>query len=173
MYTHHVLLTEGFTQSVDAHEAQHSRIQGVNALVRSICRMSCFADIAHGFAHKAIGAIPNGNGGTGHIFICMHLHGHIDIVKGSFVNELTLAAEEMQLTGLQQLLTILDFNIFFSRYAEENHVTGQFAEDTGLHNTAGSAQHSSDLQIMTTGMGSAGQGVSLSAFGTTHSVQLA
>ena len=173
MHAHHILLAEGFAQRVDAHQAQHSCIQSVDALVRRIGSMRSFANIAHGLAHKAIGAIADRNGGTGHIFIRMHLHCHINIVESAFVNQLALAAQEMQLASLQQLFAIFNFDIFFSRHAKENYITSQLLEHAGLHNAAGSAQHRGDLQIVTASMRSTGQRVGLGAFGTAHSVQLA
>ena len=54
--------------------------------------MGSFTNITHCLTHKAIGAVANGNGGTGHILIGMHLHGHINIIKSTFINQLSLAA---------------------------------------------------------------------------------
>ena len=62
--------------------------------------MGGFADIANGFTYKAVAAFADRNRRLRHIFIGMHLHSHINIIKSTFINQLALAAHKMQLAGL-------------------------------------------------------------------------
>ena len=100
VYTHYILLAEGFAQSVDAHQAQAGSIQRVDTFMRSVGCMSGFADIANSFTYKAVAAFADRNRRLRHIFIGMHLHSHINIIKSAFINQLALAAQKMQLARL-------------------------------------------------------------------------
>ena len=100
VHTHNVLLTEGFTQSIYTHESQAGSVQRVDAFMRRISCMCSSANIAYSFAHKAVAAFTNRNSCLRHILICVHLHCHINIIKGTLINQLALAAQEMQLAGL-------------------------------------------------------------------------
>ena len=91
VYTHYILLAEGFTQSVYAHQAQAGSIQRVDTFMRSVGCMSGFTDIANSFTYKAVAAFTDRNRRLRHIFIGMHLHGHINIIK---------SAHKMQLARL-------------------------------------------------------------------------
>ena len=85
--------------------------------------MSCFTYILNSFANKAVAAFTNGHSCCRHIFISMHLHRHIDIVKSTFINKLPLTSKKMQFAFFDQFITVSKFYIFLSRDAKKYGIT--------------------------------------------------
>ena len=114
-----IFFAEGFAQGVDAHEAQHGRVQGVDAVVRSRRGVRRLAMVFDELADKAVA-------GTSELYFTLrvvrrrdvHLHRRVDIVEAALVNNFFLAAEEMNFSLIPQGIPVFDFNAFFSRHGE-------------------------------------------------------
>ena len=171
MYPDNILFLERFPQGIDAHDSQTGRVQGVDAFMGGIGCMGGFADILYGLANKPVAGRSDSHRFLGHVGLGMHHHGHVDIVKVTFVNQLALAADIMKLALLPQCFAIGDLHIFFSRHGEEHRVPCQIFHDAGFHNAGAGRQHNGGLEEMAAGMGRPGQRICLGTIRSADGVQ--
>ena len=104
---------ESFTNGVNPHNAHQSSIESIDSFMRCLSGMSHLAVIFNQFRYKTIGGttkphFTSWSFGSLH----MHLHGHIDIIESTFIDELLLAAHIFEFSLFTQFIAVINFNHF-------------------------------------------------------------
>jgi hypothetical protein len=100
-------------------------------------------------------------------------HGEIHIVEAAQLDQLLLAAGELELARADLRLTPLDVAALLGRDREEGHPAGEMIEGLGVDETHGRPQHPGDLRIVAARMGGARRGIGLWMARDAETVQLA
>lgn len=101
----------------------------------------------------------------------MHHHRHVDIVKMSFVDKFTLAAEKMDLPLFHQTLAVINFHIFFRRYGKKHGAPRQILHHARSDDSCTCRQHGRHLEEMATRMGGSRERIRFRTVRCSHRVQ--
>lgn len=101
----------------------------------------------------------------------MHHHRHVDIVKMSFVDKFTLAAEKMDFPLFHQTLAVINFHILFRRYGKKHGTPRQLFHNARLDNPRTCRQHGRHLEEMSARMGRSRERIRFGTVRGSHRVQ--
>ena len=107
---------ESFTNRVNPHYTHQSSIKSIDAFMGCLSGMSYLTVIFNQFRYETIGGTTKPHF-TSWSFgsLYMHLHGHIDIVKSTFIDKLLLATHIFQFSLFTQFIAVINFNHFLCR----------------------------------------------------------
>ena len=101
----------------------------------------------------------------------MHHHRHIDIIEMAFIDQLALAADEMNFSLFSQAFAVINFHILFSRYSEKYGIPGKFFHHARLDNPCSCRQHGRHLKEMSACMSCSRQRIRFRTVRCTYRIQ--
>ena len=165
-----VLVAESLTVGVDGRDGKGCRVQRVDAFPGRAARVCLFAEKPQLLADKAARRACNHRARLRGVCFAVHHHGHVDIVKSAFRDELLLTAEILYFARAPQPGPPADLNVFLRGRRQQAYAARKAVRHGPQAHSA--AQHGGKLGVVPAGVGRACGFVRKRMAGAEHRVQL-
>ena len=124
-----LVVAEGLTLGVDGHEGDVGGVEGVHAEVRRAARVGRDAVEANALGDHAVVVGADADLGARRVepvpVLGVGHHGDVHVIHDAELDELGLAAEELQLALASEIIAVLDLDEFLCRNDQQSHTPRQ------------------------------------------------